>query len=30
MKAFMSRYASEVKGSISGWDRLVFRGTIRC
>ena len=29
MKAFMERYASEVKGAIHGWDRLAFRGTVR-
>jgi hypothetical protein len=29
MESFMNRYASEVKGAISGWDRLAFRGTIR-
>jgi len=29
MKAFMDRYAGEVKGALSGWDRLAFRGTIR-
>ena len=29
MDTFMDRYQSEVKGAISGWDRLAFRGTIR-
>lgn len=29
MKLFMNRYGAEVKGAISGWDRLAFRGTIR-
>jgi hypothetical protein len=29
MKAFMDRYRAEVKGAISGWDRLAFRGTQR-
>lgn len=29
MKLFMDRYGTEVKGAISGWDRLAFRGTIR-
>jgi hypothetical protein len=29
MKMFMEGYGSEVKGAISGWDRIAFRGTIR-
>ena len=29
MKAFMDRYQTEVKGALSGWDRLAFRGTLR-
>jgi len=29
MKAFMHRYADQVKGVLSGWDRLAFRGTLR-
>jgi len=29
MKAFINKYASVVKGSLSGFDRLVFRGTLR-
>lgn len=29
MKAFLDRYGARVKGVISGWDRLVFRGTLR-
>jgi len=29
MDKFMERYGSEVKGVLSGWDRLALRGTIR-
>jgi len=29
MEKFMERYGSEVKGVISGWDRIAFRGTMR-
>ena len=29
MQTFMNRYGAEVKGAISGWDRLAFRGTQR-
>lgn len=29
MKAFMDHYRSEIKGVLSGGDRLAFRGTIR-
>jgi hypothetical protein len=29
MKTFMNRYGAQVKGVISGWDRLAFRGTLR-
>lgn len=29
MKSFMDRYSEIVKGAISGWDRLAFRGTLR-
>ena len=29
MKSFISRYGTEIKGVISGWDRLAFRGTLR-
>jgi hypothetical protein len=29
MERFLERYGSEVKGVISGWDRIAFRGTIR-
>ena len=28
MKAFMDRYGAQVKGVLSGWDRLAFRGTL--
>jgi len=29
MQKFLDHYASEVKGVLSGWDRLAFRGTLR-
>lgn len=29
MKSFLTRHASEVKGALSGFDRVRFRGTIR-
>jgi hypothetical protein len=29
MLSFLARYASEIKGVLSGWDRLRFRGTLR-
>ena len=29
MNAFLQRYAGSVTGSLSGWDRLRFRGTLR-
>jgi len=29
MERFLERYGNEVKGVISGWDRIAFRGTIR-
>ena len=29
MDAFLQRHAAEVTGTVSGWDRLRFRGTLR-
>ena len=29
MSTFLSRFGSEIKGVLSGWDRIRFRGTIR-
>lgn len=29
MKEFMERYGAQVKGAMSGWDRIALRGTIR-
>ncbi|MBF0141353.1 MAG: hypothetical protein HQL74_13875 [Magnetococcales bacterium] len=29
MEAFLSKHASDVTGTLSGFDRLVFRGTLR-
>ena len=29
MSLFLQRHASDVIGSLSGWDRLRFRGTVR-
>jgi len=29
MKEFLRKYQNEITGSISGWDRIAFRGTIR-
>ena len=29
MKSFMQKYEPDVMGSLSGFDRLVFRGTLR-
>ena len=29
MNTFIQKYQPEIKGTLSGWDRLVFRGTIR-
>ena len=29
MHSFLAQYASEIKGSLSGWDRIRLRGTIR-
>ncbi|MBF0437176.1 MAG: hypothetical protein HQL77_17675 [Magnetococcales bacterium] len=29
MEAFLSKHASDVIGTLSGFDRLVFRGTLR-
>ena len=29
MKVFLNRYGARVKGVLSGWDRLAFRGTLR-
>jgi hypothetical protein len=29
MKVFLDRYGTRVKGVMSGWDRLAFRGTLR-
>ncbi len=29
MNSFIQRYDDQVTGQLSGWDRLVFRGTLR-
>ena len=29
METFIQKYEPQIKGTLSGWDRLVFRGTIR-
>ena len=29
MRSFLARYASEIKGTLSGWDRVRLRGTLR-
>lgn len=29
MKEFIAKYGSQLRGVLSGWDRLVFRGTLR-
>ena len=29
MNTFIQKYQPQIKGTLSGWDRIVFRGTIR-